>query len=186
MGIIQEYKREKGSLLRNSQLPEVDTSFIETPVGEWRKSARSGERSQRANRYLAGGVIAADLLLIQMVIQPGTLAPSSLVALFALIVSLPLAGGALFLSCLTSENGMTVYAKIDNAVSGLSVYATVVLVAALLWHVSPTGSVIFLCLVAVMSLVCVGCATGIAVRKHSVSRSEESLFDALTSDNFHP
>lgn len=153
-------------LLQSTGVSEKNTAFIIEQYFAM-KAVRDDEAWFRIDRYLVGGIGVIDLILLQIILPMSALDAPLQAALLALVVSLPLAAGALFFSFLTEKDQMTPYKRIHTWLSELSLLTGAVALTALIWHNSPLGGKVFLCLAIAIYSLCYLYAKKFIYKKHS-------------------
>src|SRR5260370_3550885 len=86
--------------LKNTGASEQFIPTIKELALSLTEMTRDDESFHRINRYLVGGIVAIDLLLLSIILPMGIPDLPSSIALFALVFSLPLASAFLFISFL--------------------------------------------------------------------------------------
>lgn len=152
--------------LKNTGASEQFIPIIKELALSLTEMIRDNESFHRINRYLVGGIVAIDLLLLSIILPMGIPDLPSSIALFALVFSLPLASTFLFISFLKNGNGITTYGRFHNMLSRLSLYTGITATTALIWHVSRLDGIVFLCLVTLLYILCSFYVAIIAFRKH--------------------
>jgi len=152
--------------LKNTGASEQFIPLIKEVALSFTEMTRDDENFHRINRYLVGGIVAIDLLLLSIILPMGIPDLPSSITLFALVFSLPLASTFLFISFLKNGNGITTYGRFHSTLSSLSLYTGIAATTALIWHVSRLDGIVFLCLVILLYILCAFYVAIIAFQKH--------------------
>ncbi len=161
----EQYKTFLMSFGASENDPAI-TSF-EPDITAVREVTKDVEYFHRIDNYLVGGVGIVDLTLLSIILPMGTPDTWLMIALIALIISLPLAAGSLFLTFLNKENQIATYGRLHTNLTWLSLFSGVVAVALSIFHISLAAGIIFCCLALLIGSYCFVYAIKVAVEKHT-------------------
>lgn len=141
--IVEKLTQESG--VPPKDIPSAHNVFIAL------KDAGQDKRDYPVvDRYLVGGMGVVDLILLQVLLSAGTLDTSQSIALFLLVLSLPLTAMSLFFSFLKQQYKITTYGRVHSLLSFFALVVGTCSLDAAIWHVSRVDGIVFLCLAVVM------------------------------------
>jgi len=154
-GDYQAYAAVVDDLLKEGKGSEEDAATLKNMFIAMRETAKSDE-SSLIDRYLAGGVGALDLILLSFLLPITTWDRPLSLALFFLVISLPMTAFTLFLTFMKQKYQITTYGRIHSMASALATLMGAASLSASLWHVSPFYGIIFSCLAFVLFFLAAG------------------------------
>ncbi len=143
--VVENFAQESG--VPPQDIPIVHNAFI-----AMRDAGQDKRDYSVVDRYLVGGMGAVDLILLHVLLSAGTLDTPLHVAIFLLMLSLPLTALSLFFSFVKQQYQIPTYGKIHSILSLLSLLTGTISLIAAFWHVSRVDGIVFLCLAVVMYL----------------------------------
>jgi hypothetical protein len=99
-------------------VPEPNINNVRNAMILWRETYLDTASAYRIDSYLLTGMGAVDLILLTILVPLGVSDDRLFWAFIALIVSLVLAGAALFINFVKRDLGITAYGKIHGAGNG--------------------------------------------------------------------
>ncbi|SRR6266487_87916 len=151
----QAYIAVVDSLLKEGKGSEEDAATLKNAFIAMRDTAKGNEASL-IDRYLAGGVGALDLILLSFLLPITTWDRPLSLALFFLVISLPMTAFTLFLTFMKQKYQITTYGRIHSMASALATLMGAASLAASLWHASPLYGIVFSCLAFVLFFMAAG------------------------------
>lgn len=138
-------------LAQDNNVPPKDIPIVHNTFIAVREVAQAKQPSF-VSLYLVGGMGAVDLILLQVLLSVGTSDTLLSVALFLLVLSLPLTAMSLFFSFLKQKYNIATYGKVHRFLISSALATGIGSLDGAIWHISPTGGIVFLFVAAVMYL----------------------------------
>ena len=138
-------------LAQESDVPPNDIPILHNTFIAVREVAQAKQPSF-VGLYLVGGMGAVDLILLQVLLSVGPSDTLLSVALFLLVLSLPLTAMSLFFSFLKQQYNIATYGKVHSFLISSALATGIGALDGAIWHISFVDGIVFLVLAAVMYL----------------------------------
>ncbi len=142
--VVEKLSQESG--VPSNDIPIVHNTFIAV------REVAQAKQPSFVGLYLVGGMGAVDLILLQVLLSVGPSDTLLSVALFLLVLSLPLTAMSLFFSFLKQKYNIATYGKVHSFLTSSALATGIGSLDGAIWHISPVDGIVFLCLAAVMYL----------------------------------
>ena len=142
--VVEKLSQESG--VPPNDIPIVHNTFIAV------REVAQAKQPSFVGLYLVGGIGAVDLILLPVLLSVGTSDTLLSVALFLLVLSLPLTAMSLFFSFLKQKYNIATYGKVHSFLTSSALATGIGSLDGAIWHISPVDGIVFLCLAAVMYL----------------------------------
>ncbi len=143
------FKQVVDNLAQESGVPPQDIPTMRNTFTAVRDVAQA-KIPAFVDLYLVSGIGAVDLVLLAVLLSAGTTDTPLSVALFLLVLSLPLTAMSLFFSFIKQKYNITTYGKVHSWLSAFALVTGALSLDAAIWHASRIGGIVFLCLAVVM------------------------------------
>ncbi len=162
LGFLWHYRKHPEALepfldtFRARGVPEPNIHNVRNAMILWRETYLDTASTYRIDSYLLTGIGAIDLILLTILVPLGVSDERLFWAFVALIVSLVLAGAALFINFAKRDLGISTYGKIHGAVISMVLISGALAMAGMLWYIDVRIAALFLSLVLIVWIICIG------------------------------
>jgi len=138
-------------------VPYPNIHNVRNAMTLWRETYLDTASAYRIDNYLLTGMGAVDLILLTILVPLGVSDGRLFWAFIALVVSLVLAGAALFINFVKRDLSITTYGKIHGGVISIALISGALAMAGMLWYIDIRIATLFLSLVLIVWIIWIIC-----------------------------
>jgi hypothetical protein len=140
--VVEELAQKSG--IPPTDLPTARNAFVAV------RDVGREKQPHFVDLYLVGGIGVLDLILLQVLLPTGASDTPLSVALFMLVLSLPLTAMSLFFSFIKKQYNIPTYGRIHSALSFWALVTGTLSLDGAIWHVSGIDGIVFFFLAAMV------------------------------------